>query len=177
VSTTQNYGLEIVKGGKRCWLSITAHDNNHAQAQAKDIRRALKADKYLLTYSSKKHSKLSDLFERLAFNKFTHDCCDEWDHSLCNGVPCTYILGQRFYIRKIILSYLDIPEDNVIKPSCDNKNCINPYHFKYLPEKNSKMTSGDLKLLLAYRSQGTGVAQTALALNVHRSTIYRNLKR
>ena len=87
-----------------------------------------------------------------------------------------YTLGKRFYVRPLILGYLDITKDAVVKNVCKNPLCVNPYHNQYLHEKNSKLGGGDLQMLLAFRSQGASIPQIAKALNVHRSTIYRILK-
>lgn len=62
------------------------------------------------------------------------------------------------------------------KPRCGNPLCINPYHFEYHSEKNAKLSSGDIQMLLAFHSQGASARQIAKALNVNRSTIYRKLK-
>lgn len=176
MATKQEYGLKIFKNNKTCLLAVTANDSNHAQAQGNDILRALSADRFLLTYDKTKQDAVSELFKKLAFNAFNHQNCELWEKPRTNGNPCFYVLGQRFYVRKTILNYLNIPLDNTVKQTCNCNYCINPYHFKYVPKRNSKLTGGDLKLLLAYRSQGTGISQAAKALNVHRSTIYRNLK-
>jgi len=79
-------------------------------------------------------------------------------------------------VRPLILGYLDIERDETVKNTCGNYKCINPYHNQYLKSKNSKLGSGDLRILLAFRSQGASATQIAKALNVHRSTIYRTLK-
>jgi IS30 family transposase len=47
----------------------------------------------------------------------------------------------------------------------------------YTQHKNSRLTTGDIKLLEAYSQQGVSVNQIAKALNVHRSTIFRKLKK
>lgn len=156
-------------------LAIRANDSNHAQAQASDICRSLNTTAFELTYGEGMPTPLSDLFEKLAFNTFTHDTCVPWGGTYTNKAPCVYVLGNRIYVKYLILKYLDIPNDFVVRPSCKCRDCINPYHFTYLDAKNSKLTSGDLKLLTAYRKQGAGVSQIAKAFNVHRSTVYRKL--
>lgn len=174
--TRDNYILSLIRENKRQKIQVTAKDSGHAQAQAGDISRALGAEKYNLTYGSYKEDLLSKLFKNLADNNFTHGECSEWEGSFANNVPCTYILGSRQYIRTVILKYLDIPKDGVTaKPKCMCKQCINPYHFTYVCGKNEKISCGDRRLLVAYRSQGVGAAQLAAAFNVHRSTIYRQL--
>jgi len=156
---------------------IQAIDTNHAQAQAQDIARALNISELELTYEQHEGNELSILFEKLALNTFNHKDCDLWTGKVTNNCPCVYAFGKRFYVRDIILRYLNIPKDkSVAKPSCKNKNCVNPYHFEYHENQNSKLTCGDTKLLLAYRSQGVRIDQIAKALNVHRSTVYRKLK-
>jgi hypothetical protein len=173
----ERYVLSLNKCNKKTKLAILANDSAHAQAQALDIIRAFNADGYSLTYGTYKDTDLSRLFCGLAFNTFTHKFCYTWTATECNKVPCCYVFGERFYLRNVILRYLDIPKDDLItKNSCKCGGCVNPYHFAYVTEKNEKLSSGDLKLLVAYRSQGAGVAQIATALKVHRSTIYRRLK-
>lgn len=174
--TRDNYVLSLIKETKKLRLQITAKDSGHAQAQAGDISRSLGAEKYNLNYGSCKEDLLSQLFKDLADNNFTHSDCRRWAGTFTNGVPCAYVLGSRQYVRTIILKYLDIPKDGVTaKPKCLCKQCINPYHFTYVQGKNEKISCGDRKLLVAYRSQGVGISQIAAALNVHRSTIYRQL--
>ena len=174
--TKDNYILSLIKESKKLRLQVTAKDSGHAQAQAGDISRALSAEKYNLTYGSCEEDLLSKLFKDLAENNFCHGECSEWVGPSTNNVPCTYVLGSRQYVRTVILKYLDIPKDGVTaKPKCMCKQCINPYHFTYVHGKNEKISCGDRKLLVAYRSQGVGIAQIAAALNVHRSTIYRQL--
>jgi hypothetical protein len=107
---------------------------------------------------------------------FTADPSKE-DLTFSNNVPCLYVFNQRYYVRTLILRYLDIPREGIIaRPSCICKSCINPYHFSYRFGKNSKLTGGDVQMLLAFMGQGAGVSQAAKALKVHRSTIYRKLK-
>ncbi len=173
----ENYSLILQKSLKKTKFSLIAHDSGHAQAQAIDIVRAFNADKYSMSYGLSRQTELSKLFSDLSSNNFTHKECYLWNSALCNNVPCCYVFGERFYLRSVILKYLDIPKENLItKNRCDRKNCINPYHFAYVNEKNEKLSSGDLKLLVAYRSQGVRIPQIASALKVHRSTIYRRLK-
>jgi len=157
-------------------LPLTACDTAHAQAQALDIGRALDCDRYQITYTETSETTLAKLFKDLAFNNFTQQECCEWEGSYTNKVPCFYALGKRYYVRAVILKYLDIPRDGVVpKPRCGNAHCVNPYHFEYREEKNTKLSSGDMKMLLAFQSQGASVRQIAKALKVHRSTIYRKL--
>jgi|LakMenEpi03Aug12_release.lakeMendotaPanAssembly.Ray.scaffolds.fasta_scaffold513841_1 hypothetical protein len=171
-----NYILSLVKEDKKLELQITAKDSGHAQAQAGDISKALGAERYNLSYGSCEQNLLAQLFKDLAENNFTHGECCKWGGKFTNGVPCTYVLGSRQYIRTIILKYLDIPKDGVTaKPKCFCKQCVNPYHFTYVQGKNEKISCGDRKLVVAYRGQGVGVTQIAAALKVHRSTIYRQL--
>lgn len=170
-----SYKLLIEGNNKKLAINIKAHDSNHAQAQASDICRSLNATAFELTYGEGMPTPVSDLFEKLAFNTFTHDMCAVWEGKYTNKSPCVYLLGKRIYVKYLILKYLDIPNDFVVRPSCKCKNCINPYHFTYMDAKNSKLTSGDLKLLVAYRKQGADINQIAKAFNVHRSTIYRKL--
>lgn len=173
----ESYSLTLHKKSKKTKVTLLAHDSGHAQAQASDIVRAFSADKYTIAYGLGKATELSTLFSDLSANNFTHKNCYIWTSSSCNDVPCCHVFGERYYLRAVILRYLDIPKENLVtKNSCGVKNCINPYHFAYVNEKNEKLSSGDLKLLVAYRSQGVQVRQIASALNVHRSTIYRRLK-
>ena len=150
---------------------------NHAQAQALDISRAFKADKTSLRYESNSQSckKLENLFKKLAYSDFSHNECFEWSSSCTNGCPAIYLFGKRFYIRPLILDYMDMNRDNFVKMTCKNKRCVNPYHFSYTPAKASKLTGGDKQMMLAFASQGVSIQQIAEALNVHRSTIYRTL--
>lgn len=173
----ENYTLVVVRKTRKTRLALKANDNGHAQAQAKDIVRALDADKYDISYGPYRRTPLSQLFEDLAFNNFSHKVCYEWTAGQTNEVPCCYVVGERYYLRSLILKYLDIPkEDFITKNNCKCKTCINPYHFEYVREKNEKLSSGDERLLVAYLSQGVEVSQIASALNVHRSTIYRRLR-
>jgi hypothetical protein len=174
--TRDNYILTLVKEQKKLKLNISALDSGHAQAQAKDIARALASEKYDLMYGNCAATPLSELFKDLAENSFTHEECKSWNDKYTNKTPCVYALGSRHYIRNLILRYLDIPKDDVVaKTKCGCRDCVNPYHFKYAREKNEKISCGDRKLLVAYRSQGVGIPQIAKALGVHRSTIYRQL--
>ena len=174
--SSEHYSLLVSKGQTQVKISVKAFDAAHAQAQALDIARSLEADRSELVYSPAKENKLSELFEKLAYNNFDHKECYNWRGSLVNKVPAVYTLNKRFYVRPLILGYLDISKDAVVKNVCRNPLCVNPYHNQYLHEKNSKIGGGDLQMLLAFRSQGASVPQIAKALNVHRSTIYRILK-
>lgn len=170
------YKLILNRDSKKAEFHLSANDSNHAQAQAADICRSVAADKFNLSYETIEEDVISNLYKKLAFNDFEHNSCFTWIGPTCNNNPCFYIFGKRVFVKRSIIKYLDIPEDSTVKVVCNNKYCVNPYHFIYLPEKNSKLTGGELKLLVAYRGQGTGVSQIAQALNVHRSTIYRKLK-
>ena len=174
--SSEEYSLLLSKAQTEIKISIKAFDAAHAQAQALDIARSLEADRFELGYGKAKQNRLSELFEKLAFNDFSHTQCFDWEGSVVNKVPAVYTLGKRFYVRPLILGYLDITKDAVVKNVCKNSLCVNPYHNQYLHEKNSKLGGGDLQMLLAFRSQGASVPQIAKALNVHRSTIYRILK-
>jgi len=176
VMSSEEYSLLLSKAQTEVKISIKAFDAAHAQAQALDIARSLEADRFELGYGKAKQNRLSELFEKLAFNDFDHKQCFDWEGSVVNKVPAVYTLGKRFYVRPLILGYLDITKDAVVKNVCKNPLCVNPYHNQYLHEKNSKLGGGDLQMLLAFRSQGASVPQIAKALNVHRSTIYRILK-
>lgn len=173
---SNRYTLILSKNNTQFNIDVCALDTNHAQAQASDILRAFDADKFDLIYEVVERTALSKLFKDLAYNTFEHDSCYVWTDKFTNGCPCIYAFRKRFYIKDIILKYLNIPKDTfTAKLKCKNKNCINPYHFEYHENQNSKLTCGDTKLLLAYRSQGVRVDQIAKALNVHRSTVYRKL--
>lgn len=173
----KKYKLHLKKTENKLLVNIEAQNNNHAVAQAEDICRALDAGSYNLHYGVCKETVLSVLFKKLAFNLFSHKVCEPWVGKFSNNVPCIYILKQRYYVRNVILKYLDIPREGVIaRPSCNCKSCVNPYHFSYQAEKNSKLSCGDTSMLLAFMGQGSGVSQAAKALKVHRSTIYRKLK-
>jgi len=175
--TSTNYCLELKRKDKNLELAVTANDSNHAQAQASDIARALQADTFSLSYKGIKDTGLSILFRRLASSDFEHGVCDEWESSFCNGSPVLYALGHKYYVRPLILDYLEINKDGCVKPSCGNKLCINPYHNSYKKMKASKLGDADANLVLAFSSQGVPVREIAKALNVHRSTIYRTLNR
>jgi hypothetical protein len=161
--------------GKKVAVKLQANDNNHAQAQACDICRAINASEYSLSYEGREDCLLSLYLKKLAYNEFSHEACYEWEGAFTNKNPCVYFFNKRNYLRNIATRYLDIPEGKTVHLKCGNKRCVNPYHFTYLAGKNSKLSGGDLGLLVAYRSQGVSVQQAARALKVHRSTIYRNL--
>ena len=176
-SDKEHYFLELEKNKAKIKIQIAANDAAHAQAQVVDISRALKADKYQLSYGSPGavKDKLSTLFNKLAYSRFEHDKCFEWTGSFVNNNPVIYVLKKRFYVRPLILDYMDINTDNVVKMECEHKGCVNPYHFSYKTRKASKMSGGDLKMMLAFASQGVSIPQIAKALKIHRSTVYRNL--
>lgn len=175
--TSTNYCLKIERKDKNLELALTANDSNHAQAQASDIARALQAETFYLSYKSIKETNLSTLFRRLASSDFEHSTCEEWNKSFCNGSPVLYTLGCKYYVRPLILDYLEINKDGCVKPSCGNKLCINPYHNSYKKMKASKLGDADTNLVLAFSSRGVPVREIAKALKVHRSTIYRALNR
>lgn len=175
--TPEKYCLTLFKNNRSLELALSSFDSLHAQAQAADITRALQAHSFSLSYKKVKESCVSELFKKLALNDFSTKECTLWEGKYTNNVPCAYVLGERVYVKNIILSYLDIPkEDYVTKSTCNEKTCINPYHFTHVHGTNTKLTCGDLKLAVAYRSQGTSVRKVAEALNVHPSTLYRRLK-
>jgi hypothetical protein len=169
------YSLTLTKNDQTLKLRIQANDSNHAQAQALDIRRAFKADSVVLSYRAGDRSEISTLFKRLALNQFEYKDCCTWEGKHFNQCPCIYALKTRFYIRPLILNYLDIPDSSAVRMTCGNLMCVNPYHFSYVRSSNAKLSNGDISLVLAYHRQGTSVKQIAKALNVHRSTIYRTL--
>lgn len=169
------YRLELLRNSVKLSLAVWANESAHAQAQAQDICRALEVDEFNLAYETADPSPLAVLFRQLAFNEFTHESCCEWEKT-CNDAPCIYAFKKRFFLKPIILKYLDIPQDSPVRLTCDNSHCINPYHFKYVSGKNSKLSTGDCRLLVAYQGQGASIQQVAKAFKVHRSTIYRNLK-
>ena len=175
--TFTDYCLSVQRDRHKIEIAITANDSNHAQAQCSDISRALKATTFSLSYTSAKESSLGTLFKRLAFNEFEHGCCDPWKGSFCNGSPVIYTLGTKYYVRPLILDYLEINRDDCVKPSCGDRQCINPYHNSYKRMKASKLSDADASLVLAFSSQGVPVREIAKALKVHRSTIYRTLNR
>ena len=174
--TSISYCLALEKDKKSIELAVTANDSNHAQAQASDIARALRADNFSLAYKEVKDSELATLFNRLAFSDFEHGVCDDWQGRFCNGSPVIYTLGHKYYVRPLILDYLEINKDGCVKPACGNKMCINPYHNSYKRMKASKLGDADVNLAVAFSGQGVPVREIAKALNVHRSTIYRTLK-
>lgn len=167
------YSLIIEKNKKQLNLSITANDGLHANAQAVDIARALNSDLFTLRNEETDTCELSELFKKLAYSDFNHKNCVLWTTTFCNNAPVIYTLGTKFYVRPLILNYLDIPNDSYVRPSCKNKNCINPFHNTYKNEKAAKLTSADKQLALAFAGQGVPVKEIAKAFKVHRSTIYR----
>jgi hypothetical protein len=173
--TSTNYCLALKRKDKNLNIAVTANDSNHAQAQASDIARALQADTFSLSYKGTNDTSLSVLFRRLASSDFEHGTCERWEGSFCNGSPVLYALGHKYYVRPLILDYLEINKDGCVKPSCSNKLCINPYHNSYKKMKASKLGDADANLVLAFSSQGVPVREIAKALKVHRSTIYRIL--
>jgi len=175
--TSTEYCLILERSKRKLELAITANDSNHAQAQAADIARALQADTFSLSYEGSSKGSLTDLFRRLASSDFEHARCEEWSGSFCNGSPVIYALGHKYYVRPLILDYLEINKDGCVKPSCGNRLCINPYHNSYKKMKASKLGDADTNLVLAFSRQGVPVREIAKALNVHRSTIYRTLNR
>lgn len=171
------YTLKVIKDCSYINISITANDMNHAQAQSMDISRALKADNTSLYYEPCRECRLSILFRKLAFNEYTHKACDIWEGSFSNEVPVVYTLKTRYYVRPLILDYLEIHREGYVKPSCGDKSCINPYHNSYKKMKASKLGDADINLALVFASQGVPVKEIAKALKVNRSTIYRTLNR
>ena len=173
---SEHYTLIGFKDKKTRSIGVVANDSNHAQAQALDISRALELERFTLDYKCKSvEDPVSKLFTDLAYNNFCHSVCYEWEGSFTNDSPVLYAFGKRLYLRHVILDYMDIRKDSVVKTECNNKECVNPYHFSYKTDKASKLTGGDKRMLLAFHSQGASVSQIAKALNVHRSTVYRNL--
>ncbi len=175
----KQYALNLQKDSIQTQIRIEANDSNHAQAQAVDICRAVQASSYQLAYVAVEPTELSELFKKLAVNDFKHSDCFLWEGKYDKEFyPCIYLFKQRLYVRNVILKYLDIPkEDSHLRLTCGNRDCVNPFHFSYAERKNEKMTGGDTRMMLAYASQGVSIAQIAKAFNVHRSTIYRKLKR
>lgn len=173
---TQDNTLQLIKNNFKTEISITSNDAAHAQAQACDIARALGVDKFRLTYKKTKPTLLSELFRKLAYSEFAYKKCDFWGGRTSTGLPVFYLLGKRYYVRPIILDYLDVHRDNYVEPSCQCVLCINPLHNAYKKTKASKLTGAETKLALAFASQGTSIKDIAQALKVHRSTIYRILK-
>lgn len=175
--TFTKYCLVLERTTKTLELAVSANDSNHAQAQASDIARALKADNFSLSYKGVEDSDLATLFNRLAFSSFEHAVCDDWKGRFCNGSPVVYALGHKYYVRPLILDYLEINKDGCVKPSCGNRLCINPYHNSYKRMKASKLGDADVNLAVAFSGQGVPIREIAKALKVHRSTIYRTLHR
>ena len=168
-----DYCLVVEKNKKELQLCVKANDNNHAKAQAVDIARGLQADAFTLVYGQIESCELSEFFNKLAFSNFSHTECFTWQGKYCNNTPIIYALGTKYYVRPLILTYLDIPKDSFVLPKCKRKNCINPFHNTYKNMKASKLTSADRQLALAFASQGTPVKDIAKAFKVHRSSIYR----
>lgn len=175
--TSTDYCLVIQKDKKTLELAISANDSNHAQAQAADIARALQVSTFSLSYKSIQESSLALLFKRLAHSDFSHIDCYKWEGRLCNNSPVVYALGKKYYVRPMILDYLEINKDDCVKPACGDSLCVNPYHNSYKKMKASKLGDADVNLVLAFSSQGVPAREIAKALNVHRSTIYRTLNR
>lgn len=174
----KHYTLIIPSGSRQLKLRLQANDTSHAQAQAEDVCKSLNANQYKLDYVDCRETYLSKLFNDLASNNFTHKECYEWEGPTdSKSYPCVHIGGKRNFIRSIILRYLDTPhESSNIRLTCDNRLCVNPYHFSYVEKKNEKLTGGDRRLLLAYLSQGASTKQIAKAFNVDPSTINRYLR-
>lgn len=173
-----HYNAQYAFNDTKITVNLEANDSNHAQAQALDIARAFDCQQFHLQYglNHQAHQVLSDFFYKLATSNFDPKNCAEWEGSYTNKNPCLYIFKSRLYIRPLFLKYLDIDRsDVVIKMSCGNSKCVNPYHFQYRKEKNSKLGGADEQLLLSFLRSGVGVPAIAKALNVHRSTIYRKL--
>jgi len=177
VMASTYYCLRLEKNNKHLEVSLEANDAGHAQAQASDISRALHADTFSLTYKNANKTPLSELFRRLANSDFSHTECEIWNGKYCNGSPVMYAMGAKYYVRPMILDYLEINKDGYVKPSCGDCNCINPYHNSYKKMKASKLGDADINLALAFSSRGVPVKEIAKALKVHRSTIYRTLNR
>jgi hypothetical protein len=177
MTCTEEYKLILFNKDKKLELSLTANDIGHAQAQSSDIARSLKASLFELTYGATRNSKLSELYRRLAYSDFNHKECTLWKGAYTNATPVIYALNNRYYVRPLILDYMEMNRDLYVKPSCGNKSCINPFHNTYKSTKASKMTSADVNLAVAFASQGAPVKEIAKALKVHRSTIYRTLNR
>lgn len=178
METTNHYKLELSVGKSKILIEVQGADSTHAQAQASDIARAMKTHNYTLTYvdNTRKHEELSTLFNNLASNNFSYTDCSFWGGKTANRHPCIYVCGKRFYVRNIIADYLDVRSgDQTIKQKCKNKLCINPYHFEYNSGKNSKLTTGDTRLIGAYKRQGASARQIAELFQVHPCTIYRVL--
>lgn len=172
---TTSYSLIVKRNKVDLRLSITANEGSHAQAQAEDIARALKADSFALTYEETKPSEVSELFRKLAYSDFSRTECVAWEGRFTNDTPAFYVLKTRYYVRRIIRDYLDIGNDVYVKMTCGKRDCINPFHNSYKNMKASKTTGADWNLALAFASQGVPVSEIAKALKVHRSTVYRIL--
>ncbi len=172
------YTLTTISGKHKTRIRVQANDSGHAQAQAEDICRGLDINSYTLEYGDYRETHVSKLFSDLAANNFTHKQCYIWQGPLDNKeYPCMYIHKQRIYVRHVILKYLDTPREACnIRLTCDNRCCVNPYHFDYVDRKNEKLSGGDRKLLLAYLGQGASVKQVAKVFNVDPTTIYRHLE-
>lgn len=171
------YTVRFKKNSQHIDIAVSANGIAHAQAQSMDIRRALKADNFSISYEETPDTQLSTLFRRLAFNDFRYEECESWQESFSNGVPVIYALKSRYFVRPMILDYLEINKDGFVKPSCGNRKCVNPYHNSYKKMKASKLTDADVNLVLVFASQGVPVKEIAKALKVNRSTIYRTLNR
>ena len=175
-SPAPNHALYLEGKVRGFSLALYAQDTNHAQAQAKDIARALGATGMRLSYETRETCLISEFFRALAVSDFKHSECCVWNGSTTNNSPCFYALGKRHYVRDVTMKYLDIPgARTTVKTKCNNKLCVNPYHFEYVSEPNSKLSCSENKLLLLWAGQGVPVTQIAKALNVSKSTIYRNL--
>jgi hypothetical protein len=174
--TFVKYCLILERNNQEIALDLTANDGSHAQAQASDIARALKADAFSLTYEEIAPCKISELFRRLAYSDFPKKECCPWTGSYTNGTPAIYALKRRYYVRRLVQDYLDIGKDVFVMNSCKRKNCVNPFHNSYKNMKASKTTGADKDLALAFASQGVPVKEIAKALKVHTSTVYRILK-
>ena len=169
--------LQAFKDGKSIRIQLRGFDNPHCQAQCMDICRALDIEEYWMFYGTCKETPLSNLFQDIAFNNFNHNDCAIWEGKSSNKSPCVYVQSRRLYVRQIILKYLNIPlENSCVRCKCEDKLCINPYHFEYGQGKNQKLSSADQALVVAYRLQGASIPMVAKAFGVHVSTIYRKLK-
>ncbi len=169
-------------------LLLEGNDQIHAQAQAVDIAKALKASSYEMVYNSKQksaHQKrleendLYKLFKKLSTNDFTSEECYLWSGSTDKkNYPCVYLFNERKLVKEIVNGYLNTPKKySQLKMLCGNNLCINPHHFSYTDKGNRQLTAADVKLLLLYASRGVEAAQLAKLFKVSRSTIYRNLNR
>ena len=94
--SSEHYSLLISKAQTQVKISVKAFDAAHAQAQALDITRSLDADRFELGYGVAKENKLSELYEKLAYNDFDHKKCYDWEGSVVNKIPAVYTLGKRF---------------------------------------------------------------------------------